>query len=865
MKIYLIGIAGAGMHSLALYLFHAGHEISGSDPGASQKTCDFWKAHGVTVHRTQTADNIHDIDMAVCSAAVPQNNPERKAAQALGILCTRGECLARFANAFEGTSIAVCGTHGKGTTAGAISAMLTAAGRKVSDILGAVPVGRIQPSKFSQNAEFLVSEVDESDRTNGLHRPKLLILNNIEEDHLNTYRDLNDIVVHFAAHIRACLNNPQSKVLLHHAGIGAPKLHAQLKDWPGITWVCENGALETPAFSYELRTCSDGTCDVRITEHGAQSAMTEIHPRLVGRANAQNIAVAFCAGRLCGIPAETARLALEKYEGLKDRCQKFAYGQKTVYTDYASHPTCVRNDIDWVRQQTLRHLIAIYHPYRYSLMQYHWDALIDALSYADCVLLPPLDGAGEPPAENISSELMAQKIEETPLDVSAMAFDSFESLEAAAKQLMHDGDSLIVFGGGPLFDMGHRIASARPERENQEKQPDYFAHSRTPSLDDLSPNACHAAWTLAIKSLPQTFDLSISNPTKVGLPQVTASPDELQAALSAHYEASPQGLRVTREAIAHFYKNADPDRIQLFASTSEAIGALIKLFCQPGDEVITCTPTYPLLDCLTSLECVRLREVPLQDCAGIWSVDFWTLAKTCTQNTKIMIAVSPNNPTGHCIPKREMQNLVVFCARRGIVLIIDEVFASYKLNHDPELLKQPAASDAYEGIVISLSGLSKVCGQPQHKLGWALFGGNPALVEEAMQRLQFITDSTLSVSGWVQRMAPIFIKKRQNFVAPCIERMKANLDYLRARARREDVQWRVDDVDGGWSVVLRLPGWANDEDIAAKLAADGVRVFPGSFFGYRVNQPALVLSLITPENIFAQGVERMAERLKAYL
>lgn len=393
----------------------------------------------------------------------------------------------------------------------------------------------------------------------------------------------------------------------------------------------------------------------------------------------------------------------------------------------------------------------------------------------------------------------------------------------------------------------------------------YFAHSRTPALDELEPNACHAAWTQAVQNLPKTFDLSISNPTKVGLPQVTATPEELQAALNAHYEASPQGLRVTREAIAAFYKNANPDRIQLFASTSEAIGALIKLFCHPGDEVVTCIPTYPLLDCLTSLECVRLLEVPLQDCAGLWTVDLWTLANTCTPNTRIMIAVSPNNPTGHCIPKAEMQKLVDFCAERDIVLIIDEVFASYKLNPDPELTEQPAAAHADKGIVISLSGLSKVCGQPQHKLGWALFGGAPDLIEEAMQRLQFITDSTLSVSGWVQRISPLFIAKRQDFVAPCMARMRANLEFLRSYATRDDIQWRVDEVDGGWSVVVRLPGWADDEAIAAKLASDGVRVFPGAFFGYRANQPALVLSLITPEDDFAQGVARMAEKLKEYL
>ncbi|MBR4984731.1 MAG: hypothetical protein IKY83_03195 [Proteobacteria bacterium] len=460
MKIYLIGIAGAGMHSLALYLFHAGHQISGSDPGASPKICDFWRERGVTVHRVQTADNIRDIDIAVCSAAVPASNPERKAAQNLGILYTRGECLARFANDFDGTAIAVCGTHGKGTTSGAISQMLSRSGHKVSDILGAVPIGRTQPCTYTQGAAFLVSEVDESDRTNSLHRPNILVLNNIEEDHLNNYRDLDDIIAHFADHIRTCLADTarHTTVLLHHSGIGAPKLYALLKDCPTIRWICEEGTLPDPAFSYALSEPDDcGFCRIRIRERGTSDEI-ELAPSIGGRANAQNLAVAFCVGRLCNLTPMAAKRALEQYQGLKDRCQKTAYGDKTLYTDYASHPTCVRNDIAWVRRAA-RRVLVIYHPYRYSLMKCHWAGLIDALADADLVLLPPMDGAGEPPVDGISSEHMAEQICQKTSKIAALAFDSFETLEAEAKRIMTDGDALIVFGGGPLFTMGHRIAA----------------------------------------------------------------------------------------------------------------------------------------------------------------------------------------------------------------------------------------------------------------------------------------------------------------------------------------------------------------------------------------------------------------------
>lgn len=394
----------------------------------------------------------------------------------------------------------------------------------------------------------------------------------------------------------------------------------------------------------------------------------------------------------------------------------------------------------------------------------------------------------------------------------------------------------------------------------------YFIHSRTPSLEGLEENACHASWAEFCQRAQLTgeigYDLTGSNPTRVGLPQVEASADVIAQALNAAYTASPQGIQETRKAIASLYDDkTTPERIQLFASTSEAVGALVKLFCAPGDEIITCSPTYPLLDCLCSLECVGLCEIPLQDCAGEWAIDFWSLEQACSLKTRAIIVVSPNNPTGHCIRCDEFRRLVEFCAKRHLVLIIDEVFASYRFNDNPELVSEPAAACAEHGIVISLSGLSKVCGLPQHKLGWAVFGGNSELVSEAMSRLTYITDSTLSVSGWIQRMAPHFLAGRHRFREPCLARMRQNYAYLQKCAKQPGVQWRLDPIDGGWSACIRLPGWADDDLLAQNLARQGVRVFPGLFFGYRTHHPALVVSLITPPDIFNEGINRMAALL----
>ena len=400
----------------------------------------------------------------------------------------------------------------------------------------------------------------------------------------------------------------------------------------------------------------------------------------------------------------------------------------------------------------------------------------------------------------------------------------------------------------------------------------FFKDSRTPSLDDLGANDVHEAWTHYCASHDDACDLSGSNPTAVGLPSIDLPDETLAAAIRTPYRASAQGLALTREAIANYYADANahvnPENIQLYASTSEAIGAILKLLCLPGDEVITCTPTYPLLDCPTALECVQLIEIPLQDCAREWSIDFYTLEKTCSPKTRALIVVSPNNPTGHKIRCDEMAHLVEFCAKRDVALIVDEVFGSYCFDSNDE--QMPEAAAAYfnkpnNGLVISLSGLSKVCGLPQHKLGWALFGGAPDIVAEAMQRMSFITDSTLSVSGWVQRIAPDLLKQRAKFREPCMERMRQNLALLHQFEKKDDTQWYVDHVDGGWSACLRLPARLRDEPLAARLSASGVRVFPGAFFGYRETQPTLVVSLITPTPVLNAGMTRLCALLQEWI
>lgn len=454
MKLFFIGIAGAGMASLARYALAAGHVVSGSDPYASAEARAYWTDCGCTVFSKHAASNIDGADLVIYSSAIPESNVELKAARDLGIAVSRGEALARFANG-HGGAIAVCGTHGKGTTAGAISHILQTAGIKTSDILGAVPRGRRSSSQYVENATYLVCEVDESDRTHLFHRPKILLLNNVEVDHLNTYSDLDDIVDTFADHIRAC---DQTHVFVHYAGVGAPKLYERLRGCEHVSWIASEDHAE-PEIAWRYRILSVSEEARHTIELWSDACHIVLECGLSGFANAQDLISAAVVALSQGVPTLAVREAVRTYAGLCDRCEVTTREGASLVTDYASHPTCIRNDIAWNRRQCER-IIAVYHPYRYSLMAYHWPELAETLSAADIVLLAPFDGAGETPIPGLSSGNLANMIHARRAACEAHAFDTFEAVEAYAKQILRRGDRLIIFGGGPLFAMGHRILDA---------------------------------------------------------------------------------------------------------------------------------------------------------------------------------------------------------------------------------------------------------------------------------------------------------------------------------------------------------------------------------------------------------------------
>ena len=225
------------------------------------------------------------------------------------------------------------------------------------------------------------------------------------------------------------------------------------------------------------------------------------------------------------------------------------------------------------------------------------------------------------------------------------------------------------------------------------------------------------------------------------------------------------------------------DRIVLTASTSEAYSVLFKLLCAPeGDQVLVPAPSYPLFDHLTALDGVCARQYALHY-DGRWWVDFDSWMPRGVRRTRAVLAVSPNNPTGSIVSAEEYVALADRCAARDAALIVDEVFADYPLPAGVEAgFAAPPGAPAC--LSFRLGGLSKSAALPQLKLGWIAVDGPARLVEEALERLELICDTYLSVSTPVQVAAPDLIAGGAGPRAPGAGARSGQLpDAARARRR----------------------------------------------------------------------------------
>ena len=390
------------------------------------------------------------------------------------------------------------------------------------------------------------------------------------------------------------------------------------------------------------------------------------------------------------------------------------------------------------------------------------------------------------------------------------------------------------------------------------------------------------------------IDMTVSSPVKAGLPiDLNAAVENARGDFGC-WNPDAAGWKSAREAVVEYYHerggNFDAGQIILTASTSEAYSVLFKTFCDPGDVILTPMPGYPLLDTLAQLEhleCApyflelrrKTKDERRKTCGGEFRfvLDSDSLL-AAPEKVKILLLVSPHNPTGHCVSRTEWNEIVSFCEQHNLILVVDEVFGDYAFSDKvqrswqyvlapchPEQNEEESknlwdaggndfvnlSEDGPKCPIFWLNGLSKAVGSPQLKLGWMAFYAPRERFEEIRAALEFVEDAYLSVSAPAQALGTSLLPKAAAYESRVKERLLQNWQTLREAFPSK----YCPEVLGGWYAVVRLG--EDDEELTLRLLKEKhVLVQPGFFFDFD-EDGWVVVSLLQEPAQFKEAVERI--------
>ena len=356
-------------------------------------------------------------------------------------------------------------------------------------------------------------------------------------------------------------------------------------------------------------------------------------------------------------------------------------------------------------------------------------------------------------------------------------------------------------------------------------------------------------------------DLTASNPTRCEFDFPANLLESLRDPRALDYDPQPRGLLPARHAVCDYYAGhgiaVAPGQVVLTTSTSEAYSYLFRLLCDPGGEIVVPQPGYPLFDFLAALDDVRLRPAPLVYDHG-WQIEPEGFRRAITPSTRAVVLVHPNNPTGHFTRRWEADELGRLCREFDLSLIVDEVFLDYALGRPPENRVASFAAGLDGVPVFVVSGLSKIAGLPQMKAAWIVAAGPERT--GALERLEVIADTFLSMNAPVQWALPAWLAGRHHIESQIGRRVLANLGELDRHLGSQQTLRRLE-AEGGWYVILRIPALRPDEVTVRDLLDRGICVHPGYFFGMP-ESGWLVISLLSPEGEFSTGVTGLFEYLR---
>ncbi|NLX90447.1 MAG: UDP-N-acetylmuramate--L-alanine ligase [Firmicutes bacterium] len=446
-KIHFTGIGGYGMSALAFVLLQSGFDVRGSDIKASRLTESLEKA-GAKIFLGHGADQVGDAELLIYSTAIPSDNPEIEAARKKHIpTWHRSKLLAALLNERQG--IAVAGTHGKTTTSAMVSLLLERGGLDPTAVIGG------EVSYFNGNARlgkspYIVAEACESDHSFLRYRPFLVLLTNIEADHLEHYGgDFNRMVDTYLAFV----NNVKEGGTVFYC-----------HDDPLVKSL--SSAFRPKSLSYGLSPGADVRGDdvkieglrSRFRVFAKEKLLGEILLNVPGLYNVRNALGATAIALHLGIEFSIIKDALCIFEGARRRFEIVGKaGDVLIVDDYAHHPTEIRATLEAARQSG-RRIICLFQPHRFTRTHFLWDEFVAAFNAADLLILTDIYSAGEAPIPGITSERLAGKIKERGLQ-NVYYFDEPSAAVTFLQGLLREGDMVLTMGAGDIWKAGRNLLS----------------------------------------------------------------------------------------------------------------------------------------------------------------------------------------------------------------------------------------------------------------------------------------------------------------------------------------------------------------------------------------------------------------------
>ena len=449
-KYYFIAIGGVGMSGLAKYLLENGCEVSGSDI-VDSKYIDKLRKLGATVYIGQKKENVPSDAVVVASTAIRENNPEMVRARELGLkVYHRSDILAeisRWGKFFLGYS----GTHGKTTTSGLSSYVMEKAGLKPSFVVGGI-IPELGINAHSQDGKYFAAELDESDGTIVKYAPNVCVINNLEADHLDFYKDgLKSILETFEKFIS---NIPESSIVLVNKDC---KATMSLHSHKTLTF----GMEDADYTARNVRFMSDCTVfDVYYKDE----FLTDLTIILRGKHNVYNALSVLASLHQAGVDVNLVKPHFATFSGMGRRFQKVAeFDGVTVYDDYAHHPTEIKATLSSAEGMTDKRVIAVFQPHRYTRLKNLWKEFLDAFQGVDKVVVTDVYAASEDEIEGINSKKFAKELAEH-IDIPCEYIGG--SIADVAQKLypeLRENDVVIGLGAGTITNLSKELLNQNNE------------------------------------------------------------------------------------------------------------------------------------------------------------------------------------------------------------------------------------------------------------------------------------------------------------------------------------------------------------------------------------------------------------------